>query len=186
MADGLFGQAGECGIVVHIQPVGGFHHGSAVAVAGVFAEAEVGDDDQLRGTFFNQPDGLLDNPVVVAADLAGVVFFVGDTEDQNGWNFQADHLIHNFVESVEGPLELAWHGFDLALEIGPMVDEQRIDQIFNPEVILADHVSQAWQASEPSHAHLGKNGLIHGNGLVSENIQSVVESLLELCTNGPC
>jgi hypothetical protein len=66
-----------------------------------------------------------------------------------------------------------------------MIDEQRVDQIVNPQVILADHVSQAWQASEPSHAHLRKNRLIHGNGLVSANIQSVVESLPELCTNGP-
>jgi hypothetical protein len=156
-----------------------------VALAGVFAEAEVGDDDQLRGTFFNQPDGLLDNPVVVAADLACVVFFVGDAEDQDGWNFQADDLIDNLVEPVEGPLELAWHGLDLALEIGPMIDEQRVDQIFNPEVILADHVSQAWQASEPSHADLGKGRLIHRNSLISDNIQFVLDRLLELCTSGP-
>jgi hypothetical protein len=65
MAHGLLDKQGERGVVVDVEAAAGLHKRPAVAVVGVLAEAQVGDDQQVRRLALRQANGLLDDAVVV-------------------------------------------------------------------------------------------------------------------------
>ena len=64
VADGLLAEQLERGVVVDIHPAGVVVDHAAVAVIGVFAEADVGDDEQVRRGVLRRLHRLLDDAAV--------------------------------------------------------------------------------------------------------------------------
>ena len=56
---------------------------AAVAVVGVFAEADIGDDDEVELGFADGFDGALNDAFLLAASLCRRVFRFGETEEND-------------------------------------------------------------------------------------------------------
>ena len=83
MADGLLGQEGERGVVVDVDPAADLGQGPAMSVVGVFAEAQVGDHQEIGRDLPGEPDRLLDDAVVAGGGRAACVFVLGDSEEDD-------------------------------------------------------------------------------------------------------
>ena len=56
---------------------------AAVAVVGVFAQADVGDDEDVGQSSLDGPHGRLDRRLGIVGRRADVVFVIGKTEQQH-------------------------------------------------------------------------------------------------------
>lgn len=84
VADGGFGEELEGGVILD-GPVGAFFFdNAAVAVAHVFAEADVGNDEEIGEFLFEEADGLLDDAIFGVGPGGFGVFGFGDAEEEDG------------------------------------------------------------------------------------------------------
>ena len=107
MADGRLGQQGQRGIIEH-RAVG--HQHAAVAVAHVFAEADVGDDDELGPALLEAAHGLLHNAVLGVGRAGFFIFFSRNAEEQHGHQARVHGLFHLLFQFSQRELVLAGHG----------------------------------------------------------------------------
>ena len=79
----------------------GFNDHPAVAVAGVLAEADVGDENKFfgGGDLFDCTEALLNDAVVVPGAGGLLIFFVGQAKEQKAANAQPRPLLQ-----LRGPL----------------------------------------------------------------------------------
>ena len=89
-------------IVVYFPSVASFDDDTAVAVAGVLAEADISDEDQLfcRCALLERAKTLLHDPVVVPCAGGLLVFFVRQTKQEQSADAQARCFFcfsHSFV-----------------------------------------------------------------------------------------
>lgn len=134
-------------IVLH----GAVHNDAAMAVGGIFAQADVRDHLELRYRVFNGTNCLLDDPVRVVGVGAHLVLLGGEPEDQDGGNAQAGHLLRLRHDRVDGEVIAARHGGDLLPHATAGRSEERIDKAFDGELRLADHVAERPYVSETAH-----------------------------------
>ena len=83
VADGLLGQERKRGVVVDVDAAADFGQGAAVPVVGVFAEAEVGDHQEIGRDSPGDPDRLLDDAVIARGGRAACVFMLRDAEEDD-------------------------------------------------------------------------------------------------------
>ncbi|MCJ1486614.1 hypothetical protein MMC06_006792 [Schaereria dolodes] len=103
----------------------------AVPVAGVFAEADVGDDEQAGKAGFDQLDGLDDGAVGVVGGGAEGVFragLEGHAEEDDGAETFADEGGEVAGEFVEAAAVLVGEGGDEGLFVGVIGDEEGVDE----------------------------------------------------------
>ena len=77
---------------------------AAVAVVGVFAEADVGDDDEIEIRFADGFDGALDDAVCAGGAGAGGVFRFGKAEENDAGDAELFDFAAFFDELVDGLL----------------------------------------------------------------------------------
>ena len=90
---------------------------AAVTVAGVFAEADVGDDEQLRHLFLEGGDRHLDDALLVVGAGAGFVLLRRDAEQQHPGDAQLPHLLGFLDQVVDRLLVAARHRFDTSTRL---------------------------------------------------------------------
>ena len=136
---------------------------AAMAVVGVLAEADVGDDQQpgrLPLGRAGSPPGR--SPRRRERGRAARVLVRGDAEEEDRRDAQLGDLGDRLAEAVERELVLAGHRGDLAPQVRAVVDEQRVDQVVDRQPMLADQVAEPGMAAEPA----GAMERVAGGGLV--------------------
>ena len=100
---------------------------AAMTVFGVFAQANVGNDNQLGVFCFNQLAGLLYRLVHIPAAAADSVLVRRNAEKQNCGNTKLYNFVNAFHNAVDGPVVVAGQRFDFMLNVFTGNDEKRIN-----------------------------------------------------------
>src|SRR5215470_2321756 len=113
---------------------------TAMAVAHVFAEANVGDRDQFRTFRFDCSEGFLNHSVFGVSAACVLIFLRWNSEKQN--RLQPEVLsAARFIDNVlYRQLENAGHTRDRPALVQFFAYEQRQDKIMNGQMRLADEV----------------------------------------------
>ena len=149
----------ERGIVVDVEAaVVGLDDHAAVAVAGVLAEADVGDEDKLfcGCTLLEGAKALLHDSVVVPGAGGLLVFAVGQAEEQQSADAEARGFFGFADGLVDGEIEDAGHGTDRVAHALAGADEERIDQVAGVERGFANQRAKRLSAAQAAHAHFRK------------------------------
>jgi hypothetical protein len=116
---------------------------TTMAVAGVFAAADVGEEEEIGMARAEPAQGALHDAVgreVLAADL---VLGGRQAEEQNGGNAGLADAVHLAIERVvHGEVANARHRADLALHFGTVGHENGLNEIGGVELMLADESAQ--------------------------------------------
>ena len=132
-----------------------------MAVVGVLAAADVGDDDQRRRGALDRPDRLLHDAVIGVAAGGDGVLLGRQAEEQHAGDAQAGDLLDLGGELIDRELIAARHRPDLAPHAVAVGDEQRIDEPIDRQRRLADEPAQrlgAAQAAQALKAHPTSQG----------------------------
>ena len=125
-----------------------------MAVAGVLAEAEVGDHDQLGVRLLDRLGRELDDTLVVPRP--GPFFVLGGRkpEQEHRWNFQLRRLA-SFGHGVRDrePVDPG-HRRDRFTPVDPVRDEHRIHEIPGRQVSLTYESAQRMRSAQPAQASL--------------------------------
>ena len=113
-----------------------------LSVVGVFAQAEVGDHQDLGCDMLGDFDGLLHDPVITTGGRAVCVLLLWDAEEEDCRNAQLGRLDYGVTKPVQGDLKLAGHRRDFPAQVLAVINEERIDQIVSGEPRFADHVPE--------------------------------------------
>jgi len=105
MGEGGLGQDLKGGVVVHRVA----DQAAAVAVVGVFTEADIGGHHDFRGLVLQLLDGPLDNAVLGMGAGADSVLFFGDAKENHGLYTQLQALFRLFFELINREAEDAGH-----------------------------------------------------------------------------
>lgn len=100
---------------------------AAMTMLGVFAQADVGNDNQFRIFCFNQLAGLLYRLVHIPAAAADSILVGRYAEKQDSGNTQLNNLVNAFHNTVDGPVVVAGQRFDFMFNVFAGNDEKRID-----------------------------------------------------------
>ena len=100
---------------------------AAMTMLGVFAQADVGNDNQFRIFCFNQLAGLLYRLVHIPAAAADSILVGRYAEEQDSGNTQFNNLVNTFHNAVDGPVVVAGQRFDFMFNVFAGNDEKRID-----------------------------------------------------------
>ena len=98
-----------------------------MTMLGVFAQANVGNDNQLGIFFLNQLAGLLYRLVHIPAAAADSVLVGRYAEEQDCGNTQLYNLVNAFHNAVDGPVIVAGQRFNFMFNVFTGNDEKRID-----------------------------------------------------------
>ena len=145
-------------VVVHAAVV---EHDAAVAVAGVGAQAHVGDHDQLRVRLLERSNRELDDALVVVGARALLVLLGRQAEQQHGGDAELVRLsgvLHGLGDRQ--PVH-ARHGGDRGAALAQL-DEHRVNEAVRAELRLAHHAAQHARLAQAAQACGGE-----GHRLVS-------------------
>ena len=146
-----------------------FFYDAAVAVRGVFAEADIGDEDQfLRGGgLLESAQTTLDDAVVVPCTAGLFVFGFGKAEDQQASDAERGGCF-GFLECfIDGQIEDAGHRADLFADAFAGAEKERIDERAGLEVGFADQVAHGLGAAETPQPG---NGIFHAFILLTQSV----------------
>jgi hypothetical protein len=158
MDQSLPGDKIEGGVVVHIVPASGLNYRAAMAVVGVFAKAQVGDDGEVACRFFSHAYGLGYDSGVGYRVGAGGVFFFRNAEKDNAAKAQFHGLRDLVGEHVGRHLEIARHGGDFLLETLAGPDEKRQNKIRRRKAGFFNQFAHRRIVSQAAHPSDGKGG----------------------------
>ena len=124
MGNSNLSQQRQCFIVVDGAAV--LQH-AAMTMLGVFAQADVGNDNQFGIFCFNQLAGLLYRLVHIPAAAADSILVGRYAEEQYSGNTQLNNLVNTFHNAVDRPVVVAGQRFDFMFNVFAGNDEKRID-----------------------------------------------------------
>jgi hypothetical protein len=129
VADGGAGEEIERGIVEDAGLRSALIDDAAMAVGGVFAEADVGDHEELGQGFFEELHGLLDDAVAMPCARSAVIFTGRKPEEQHGGNPKIECRGGVLNQFIWGKLKDAGHGGDGLTQFFAGPDEEREDEL---------------------------------------------------------
>ncbi len=156
----------ECGVVLDGVVVAGLaSDDAAVAVRGVLAEADVGDEHErfCGGGLLEGAQAALHDAVVDPGAGAVLVFFGGKAEEQETADAECGAgfgFLHGFVDRE---VEDAGHGGDLAANAFAFAEEERVDERAGMQVRLAHERTHRRRGAEAAQACRGE---VHGSSVV--------------------
>ena len=112
---------------------------AAMAVAGILAEADVGDDRQVRHLVLDGLDRVLHNALVGVALAADLILMLGNAEEDDRGNAEALHFLAVLHQIVDGLLVVAGHGADLFFHALAVGHEQGVNEIIGRKLRLPHH-----------------------------------------------
>ena len=102
-------------------------HQTAVAMVGIFAQTDVGNNCELRMRLPYGFNRLLNDSLRVEILRSNRVLDLRDPEQHQGLNAERGRRLHFWKQSIDGPLVDARHRRDFDLLVRPMPDEDRKD-----------------------------------------------------------
>ena len=141
-------------------------HDAAMAMHHVFAQADVGDDQQRRQFLFQQPDGLLHDAVLRISARGLPVLLAGDAEQQNRRNAEGVGAGRFADQFIRRKLKDPGHGLDGTAHFFAGAREQRQHQLLNAQPGFGHEPAQRGRLPQPARARHGKSGQCHGSSLV--------------------
>ena len=131
---------------------------SAVAVRGVLAEADIGDEDEgVEGAIgFEGAQALLDDAVGCVGTGSEVVLFSGKAEEEQAAEAKRGAGFGLLERLVDGEVEDAGHGGDLFAHALAGAEKERIDERAGVQMRLAHQRAQGWSAAQTAHSCGGK------------------------------
>ena len=129
-----------------------------MAVRGVLAQADIGDGHQrLRGLGrFDGAEAALDDAVGRIRAAALLVLVVRNPKQQHSADAERGALFDFFQRLVDGQVEDAGHGADLAAYAFPLAEKQRIDQRAGMQVGLTHQRAHGGRGAQAAQACGGK------------------------------
>ena len=161
VVDGLFHETLDGLVVAH----GGFiiGHRPAMAVIGVFAEAEVRDADhgQLGGR--RRPQELADDVVLIQRRRAEGILLctVDDAEDEIGLEALLGEGAKPWDGHIHGHLEHAGHGGDFPPDAAAFGDEDGDDEVAASQRHALKHLAHFRPQSQPPRSNGRVVGVLH-------------------------
>ena len=131
-----------------------------MAVARVLAEADVGDEHELRVRGVERAERALDDAVVVPRAGRLLVLLLRDAEKQKGLDAERDELTGLAHELVDGELRDRVEPLDGPHDALPRAREERHDEVVEVEPRLAHERPQRVGAPQPPEPRCGKGA--HG------------------------
>jgi len=139
----------------------------AMAMIGVFIDADISHDHQPRHLVLHRFDSPLHDAVRIESRAPPTVFPIGNAEEDDGGNPQGRNLTGLFHQEINRKSELARHRGDLFSSILPLDDEQRVDEVRRGQARLPHHSAKALMLPQPSEPLYWK-----GHGLTSSGDSS--------------
>jgi hypothetical protein len=146
------GQELEREVVHDLVPV----HDPAVAVRGVFAQADVGQKHELGDLLAEGSQRPLHDSVLVVGSRARPVLLLGDAEEENGADPQSLSLLGFLAETVDGALRDTGQALERPLDSVARANEERKDKVAQVEARLAHELAQRRGAPEAAKPREGK------------------------------
>ena len=106
MAGRLAGQQLERGVVVDVDPAGRFRQHAAVAMIGVLAKTDVGDDQHVGGSF-GRLDRALDDSLLAVRIAAQRILAIGNAEQDHSAQAQVGGCLDLFGRLIGRELAMA-------------------------------------------------------------------------------
>ena len=131
-------------------------HDAAVAMIGVFAQADVGDDEQFQVGLSNALDGALHNALRAERTCSARVLRFWQAKKNDRRNPERFHLPALLQDLVGGLLENVRHRADFLTHVLPRADKHRIDQACGREARLANHAAKRFRAPQTPRPMRGK------------------------------
>ena len=108
-----------------------------MAVRGVLAETDVGDQQQLLGRRLKGAQGLLHDAIFRPCAAGFLVLDGGKPEEQQAAQAEARGLFHFFHRLVDGEVVDPGHGADFAPDAFAGTDKERVNQSVGAEMNFA-------------------------------------------------
>ncbi len=137
---------------------------SAMAVIGVFVDADVGHDHQSWDLVLHRFDGPLHDAVRIEPRTPPRIFPVGNPKEDDGGNPQGRNLTCLFHQEIDRETELARHRANLLPPIPPFDDEQRINQVGRGQARLPHHATKCLMLPQPPEPLYWKGHRITSSG----------------------
>ena len=125
---------------------------AAVPMRGVFAQAHVGDHEEIRVGLLQRADGELDDPLRVVGARAGLVLLARDAEQDHGADPGRLELCRLGDELGDREPLHARHRGHLVAHALAGDHEQRLHEVLGGEIRLAYQVAQCLRAPRAPHA----------------------------------
>ena len=129
-----------------------------MAVAGVLAEADVGDKDELFGGFglLKGVEAPLDDTVLVPGAGGLLVLGFGQAEEEQSTKAEGGGLLGFAHCLVDGEVEDAGHGADFMADALAGAEKEGVDQVAGLKGGFAHQGAQRLSAAEAAHAGFRK------------------------------
>src|SRR5262249_35284046 len=136
---------------------------AAVAVIGVLAEADVGDEDDARDFLSKLLEGPLHDAVRVPRAGSARVLRGRDAGEDDAWYTFVPGRLRLLDQGVGRKVVSPRHRRDLPSHPLPLAHEERVDQVRGDDLGLADHGAEEIAVTEPPGtligiAHLRRSG----------------------------
>ena len=146
--DRLDGEQLEGRIVVHVAVL---HH-AAVAVVGVFAETDVGHEDEPRRRLADGAERPRDDAVGVGGAAPARVLPLRHAEEEDGRHAQVPEAAALLGRAIDRALRDARHRRDRLLDPAPGHDEERLHELGRVDARLAHQAAERLAAAETARA----------------------------------
>ena len=164
-----FCEESYAGVVFYFEMIAVAVDEAAMAVRGVFAEADVCDDDE-RLCFAGGLDcaeASLDDAVGCPGSGALLVFFGGNAEEQNSADSEIGAGFDLLERLIDGEIKDAGHAADLAANTFALADKKRINESAGTQMRLSNERTHGGSGAEPSQASCRK---FHASILWPQNV----------------
>jgi hypothetical protein len=115
---------------------------TTMAVAHIFAEANVGDRDQFRTFRFDCSERFLNHSVFCVSAAGLLILVLRNSEEQDCLQPQVVSAARFIGNLFQWQLKSAWHTGDRPALVQFFADEQRQDKIVNGQMRFTDQVPQ--------------------------------------------
>ena len=162
MTNSLAGEQFERSVVVDIHATRGIVDDAAVAVTGVLAKANIGNDQQVRRGLFGSRDSRLHDAVLGVGVAAGGVLFVRDTEQNHAAQAKLGCLRNVLCKRIWRKLELPRHRVDRPPQVLAGADEEWEHEVGRPQLGLTDQLAHCGMVPQSTQADSRKTVLRSG------------------------
>src|SRR5207245_10123916 len=125
---------------------------AAVAVVGILAEADVGDEEQARRRLADGAERARDDALGVGGAAAARVLPLRHAEEDDGRHAQVPEPAALLGRALDRALRDAWHRRDRLLDPAPGHDEERLHELGRVDARLAHQAAERLAAAEPAGA----------------------------------
>ena len=129
---------------------------AAVAVVGVFAQADIGDHDEIELGFANAIDGTLDDAVLLQRTFATRILCFRQSEKDDAGNSEAFYSAAVFDDAVGGLLKDSWHRADFLANGSSRAHEHGIHKACGRETRFANETAKEFRFSQTARTVNGK------------------------------